>query len=896
MPKSKTTKFKKRVWGCPDPLSSLGSKRNVSKPVVDNVSNVQYFKSSDARRQQDVSNIRNVVTDRFVAVSDGGSQSTDNSNIYTRYFYSTAVDKKCVQGLLARGKKATIVAKQFERPIKVNSRVFVPSLEPKYSTTTRLPCNKVPDRVVPVSVNGVSPPSLVVGQDNDRDAVFVNAAAESRTSGHNNGALITESIVGGENNSHLDDAHNSLYNAIEVSLGDKSVNQGVTTNKLSIVNDNEKPDVVSQVDGQDDCQKILFKANVFGARQSGDTCDNSVRKVLLYDVNSHCCDENVELSNAILLKDGWKRHVPYLEKYCKDFSLWKSQTDYTFGFVPLNNLVLPHSPGHIGDKVTDPVAQHLKIKCSGVPNFLGLRIPIESQLNVPEWKKLFANYWDQQLIHLVEFGFPLDFNRSSKLCHDDKNHSSATDFPTDVQAYLEEEIKHGAIKGPYDVNPIPNAHVSPFMTREKPHAPHRRVIIDLSWPKNASVNAGVDKNSYLGSEFSLTFPTIDDITKELVKIGPGCHIYKIDVSRAFRHLKIDPGDYDLLGVRWDAAFFDTCLPFGSRHGSQNFQRISDAVRYVLRCHGYRVINYIDDFIGYGMPDVAQRSYDCLRDVIERLGLTISEKKLLPPATSAVCLGVLIDTVTGTVAIPDEKMRQIKQSVIEWQTKKTCTKRQLQSLLGQLLYIHKCVRPSRVFLNRMLELLRQNYDATNIKLTQSFRRDLRWFSRFLDKYNGVSMYNHRKIDHVIELDACLDGLGGVWKNLVYHLPIPRHYLGLTIVHLEMVNILVALKVFGPLWATKHVLVKCDNQAVVAVLTHSKTKDPFLATCARNVWLLVALYDLDISYVHIKGKNNVVADLLSRWVPTVENIHKLQSHIPDPLWIKVPNDVLDLDNDI
>ena len=99
------------------------------------------------------------------------------------------------------------------------------------------------------------------------------------------------------------------------------------------------------------------------------------------------------------------------------------------------------------------------------------------------------------------------------------------------------------------------------MTREKPNAPNRRVIIDLSWPKNASVNAGVDKNSYLGSEFSLTFPTIDYITRELVKIGPGCHIYKIDVSRAFRHLKIDPGDYDLLGLHWDTAFFDTCLPF-----------------------------------------------------------------------------------------------------------------------------------------------------------------------------------------------------------------------------------------------------------------------------------------------------------------------------------------------
>ena len=478
----------------------------------------------------------------------------------------------------------------------------------------------------------------------------------------------------------------------------------------------------------------------------------------------------------------------------------------------------------------------------------------------------------------------------------EKNHSSAIEFPEDIRVYLNEEIKHGAIMGPYDVNPIPNCHVSPFMTREKPNAPNRRVIIDLSWPKNASVNMGVDKNSYLGSEFSLTFPTIDDITKELVNIGPGCHIYKTDVSRAFRHLKIDPGDYDLLGLRWDAAFFDTCLPFGSRHGSQNFQRVSDAVRYALHCHGYRVTNYIDDFVGYGTPDVARRSYDYLRNIIERLGLTISEKKLVAPTTSAVCLGVLIDTVKGTVAIPDEKMRQIKKSVIDWQNKVTCSKRQLQSLLGQLLYIHKCVRPARIFLNRMLDLLRQNYDANTIKLTQAFRRDLRWFTKFVDKYNGVSMYNHRRVDHVIELDACLDGLGGVWKNYVYHIPIPRHYLGLTIVHLEMINILVALKIFGPFWANKKVLVKCDNQAVVAVLTHSKTKDPFLATCARNVWLLAALYDLEVTYVHIRGKHNIIADLLSRWVPTPQNVLKLQSHIPDPLWISVPENILELDNDI
>ena len=33
----------------------------------------------------------------------------------------------------------------------------------------------------------------------------------------------------------------------------------------------------------------------------------------------------------------------------------------------------------------------------------------------------------------------------------------------------------------------------------------------LGWPLGASVNAGIDKTSYLNSAFSLTFPTVDVI-------------------------------------------------------------------------------------------------------------------------------------------------------------------------------------------------------------------------------------------------------------------------------------------------------------------------------------------------------------------------------------------------
>ena len=139
------------------------------------------------------------------------------------------------------------------------------------------------------------------------------------------------------------------------------------------------------------------------------------------------------------------------------------------------------------------------------------------------------------------------------------------------------------------------------MTREKTGSDVRRVIIDLSWPKEHSVNAGIDKNSYLNSDFALQFATVDHIISELVekKVGRGAHLCKIDMSRAFCHIKVDPVDYDLLGLYWNSHYVETCLPLGSQHKTI-FQCIIESVRYIVRKHCYKVMNYVDDFFGVGM--------------------------------------------------------------------------------------------------------------------------------------------------------------------------------------------------------------------------------------------------------------------------------------------------------
>ena len=381
----------------------------------------------------------------------------------------------------------------------------------------------------------------------------------------------------------------------------------------------ECPDVVV-----DDAVTVASE-NVFKA---GSDARSDFRQI--YDVNYVGIED--KFANSILHVNQFQLVGATDTVNTEIYNAWRRQSDFDFGFVPIGEQLLPNTQVVNDTMGRSPFQIHDLVKSTGRPNFMQARFPLQSQLNVRAWEKYLHGYWDKQLLHLIQFGFPLDFNRSCPLIHEQGNHKSATEFPSDITAYIEEEKKYNALLGPFHSHPIAAGHCSPFMTRAKPNSDRRRVIVDLSWPIGASVNAGIDKTSYLGSTFSLTFPTVDDITKQLKNIGRGALMYKVDVSRAFRHVKIDPGDYDLLGLEWQGVYVDTCVPFGTRHGSQIFQRLSDAVRYMMRQKGFLMVDYIDDYVGMGVPSVAWASYSALTELMGELGLTISEKKLVAPST------------------------------------------------------------------------------------------------------------------------------------------------------------------------------------------------------------------------------------------------------------------------
>ena len=80
--------------------------------------------------------------------------------------------------------------------------------------------------------------------------------------------------------------------------------------------------------------------------------------------------------------------------------------------------------------------------------------------------------------------------------------------------------------------------------------------------------------------------------------------------------------------------------------------------------------------------------------------------------------------------------------------------------------------------------------------------------------------------------------------MYNFPIAPGFRNWKIVHLEMVNILLAMRLFANIWSSEKILINCDNQAVVMVLTTGKTCDAFLAASARNIWYVTAVRDMEV----------------------------------------------------
>ena len=528
---------------------------------------------------------------------------------------------------------------------------------------------------------------------------------------------------------------------------------------------------------------------------------------------------------------------------------------------------------------------------TGMPNYKFARFPLQSGLNIKAWASYLEDYHDQLLIQYLTYGFPLSIVDYS-LTHNTEvsNHHSAIQFPAAIDHYLSKEVSLGAILGPYDSIDYEDLHCSPLLTRPK-DGDNRRVILNLSFPAGASLNDAVTRDFFDGRPFTLHFPTIDGILDSIRDIQGTPMLAKIDVARAFRNLRVDPVDAFKFGIKWHNKYYiDVALAFGWVHGSASFQMTSDAILHIMKRHDCKIFAYIDDFIIVSKENDAMCHYEALVELFTELGLPMNQDKLSPPTRTLTCLGVTIDLDKNVLYLEKNKMEEIYRECLLTRSKKSLTRRQFQSLLGKLTYLHKCCKPARIFVNRILSLFRESAGAKRIHLTQEFFMDLDWFITFLPKFSGSSKNFKSNIREMnsLHVDACLTGIGGVWNNRVYAAPVPTYVdFHPNITHLEMLNIVIALRLWAKDWTGSLVTFHCDNLAVVQVVNSGKTRDKFLNACIRHIWLISAVHDIDLHLAHIQGRKNLIADSLSRiysekGIPTKSFTALINNYV----WEKIP----------
>lgn len=528
----------------------------------------------------------------------------------------------------------------------------------------------------------------------------------------------------------------------------------------------------------------------------------------------------------------------------------------------------PSTTLHARETFPEFCAMYECIKEHGMPNFLGAKIPVKSDLVIPKWEEHLKSYHDKDLVLFLKYGWPVGYHSDNPPSSVKENHPSAKNHLKHVNSFVQKEIQHKAILGPFKELPFaPWCRLSPLMTRPKKELDEHRIIMYLSFPHGCSPNDGIDIYNHLGKDISYSLPSISDLITKLQIQGPGSWIWKADLSRAYRQIRIDPLDTLLLGFCVEDLFYiDLCPSFGCKSSSAACQRIANAVSYLM-AQKHVILGYLDDYAGshsYHLQSL--QGYTDFKALMQELGLKLAPHKCLPPSQRIEWLGFEVDTVKMTISIPARKMKEIVGECQKWTFRKRANRTMIQSILGKLIYISACINQGRKFVARMLDTLRAMGERNWTSIDKEFRKDIEWFQRYGDASNGIHLYKVPRTAIVMECDSSKTGAGGNSGQFCYSWRYDtQHVQRFSAIHqLEAVNIIVAFRTLAHLHDVQsaQVIIMTDNAASSYALETGKTRDPVLAACSRELWLEAAKSDHHIVIQHKPGVELVLADALSR----------------------------------
>ena len=429
---------------------------------------------------------------------------------------------------------------------------------------------------------------------------------------------------------------------------------------------------------------------------------------------------------------------------------------------------------------------------------------------------------------------------------------------------VEEQIKEELTEHRYVITTSQPTLVSALGAIKKPGG-GIRLIHDCSRPTGKAIN------DYAHLEEKIKYQTVNETVK-LVKQGN--YMAKVDLKSAYRSVALHPSQYQFTGLKWKfkgnkmpTYMMDTRLCFGARLSPGIFHRLTQAVCRIMLTFGFSTSAYLDDFF-----IVADSKEKCnvgvhkLITLLRELGFAIAYNKVSSASTSIVFLGVLINSITMTLHLPEEKVIAFKELLLQFRSRKRASCRQLQALAGKLSWSTCVVRGGRIFLNRILQLLRPLRRTSHKALLDSeFQNDIDWWLSYIDFFNCTHIIPVSSPPVPIFTDACQEGAGLCcpfdWAYINWRIDVPQ-FEAKHINVKESAAAIAAIHRWAPLLRGQRVTIYTDNITTRAAISKGRTRDPSVMDGLRSMFWTAEQYNITIECKYIAGKFNIYADAISR----------------------------------
>lgn len=433
---------------------------------------------------------------------------------------------------------------------------------------------------------------------------------------------------------------------------------------------------------------------------------------------------------------------------------------------------------------------------------------------------------------------------------------------------ITKELMAGRIEGPFPAPPSENFICSPIGLREKREKGKYRLIHDLSHPHQNSVNSNIPQHAT-----TVKYQTLDHVITLLQQAGKGASMAKADIQEAFRLIPMAPKYYHMLGFQFQGQFyFDKCLPMGMSSSCQIFERLSTALHWILeQKFGAEGISHIlDDFI-FISPDHTS----CLKNLNSFIalcgetGIPIKKSKTCLPSTKIEAHGVLLDSELMQARLPSDKVQRCKELLLMYYNKRKLTLKQLQSLIGTLQFATRVIAPGRAFLRRLINLtigIQKPYH--HITISREAREDMECWLKFLNTYNGVTVFLHAEWVSSDTINLYADAAGSKGYAIVYgHRwlagPFPQSWESFHINIKELYPIVLAINMWGHMLINCKIMFHTDNQACMHIINTQTSKDKLIMKLVRSLVLKSLTHNILFRACHVPGKINTIPDLLSRF---------------------------------